>query len=514
MSKTFDGIDTPFIRLQQETSPSKVSIFLGDNTTSGIYFMADGTVGITNLGIDALVFNSTGMNVNSNISSIGDFECRNLKMSVVGSNNFQEANYIGASYDSDNAKTVYFTYFDSPRLNGSFMPSASYNVFIAGPPSSGLATFSLYVNSGAVYMGGSLNLVGPLQFGSSSKISINCSPNNNLTYTLPDVGTNANFLLSSSTGGQILNAASFSGTTIKGGIVSFSTDTSSILNYGSSNTIHLNYFAAPTISSSAASLASNVYIAGPPSGATTSYSLLVNTGTSQFGGPALFRNAANSIGFINDSTTGISYNSAGSYSLVANGTTTATVNSSGLTIGSSRSLNFTGQLLMQLSGVSHFSLSASGLATIANGYPGAITSTVSVRGTVAGTGFSTTAVTLSLYYFPLGGKCYYTVIASGTSTLLKTGAAPSASNYLTITFSDFTSITSAFLTGVVGTYTSTSVSTTKNIALNGYTYGTGVSANSIIMVFPTNSTLVSGNLWTGTTQTLTAFFSGIIFADK
>ena len=514
MSKSFDGVDATIIKIKNN-SETQTAICNQDSTPYGIYFKADGTLGFINSNSEMMSIGSSGLNISAPVTSSSDFEMRNLRLSISGCSDPVGASYISSQTSMSNKGSSYSTYFAAPRISGSFIPDFSHNIYIEDAPNSGVYTYALYVNSGTTYFGGQLILNSSrnqLQFGNTKSISLTCSPQNNLIYTIPDIGANANFIMSTSNGGQILNAASVSGLTIKGGIVSFGTDTTTITNYGTSNTIYLNYFAAPAIGNSAPSVAANVYIAGSPSGAATSYSLLINSGTAQFGGSAIFKNGANSIGFVGDSGTGISYQGLGSYSLNSSSTPVAGISATSLNMY--QAVNFSSQFMMQLAGSPHFALSSDGLATVANGYPGSISSTVSVKGTVAGTGFNTSTVSINVYYFPLGGKCYYVVISSGTGTSLKTGGSPSSSNFLTVTFSNFTTVNSAFLSGTAGTYSDTTSSTAKNITLSGYTYGSGVSANSIIMVFTTNSTLISGNLWTGTTKSLTVFISGIIFADK
>ncbi len=510
MSKTVPGLSAEYVSFYQTGTTSAPSIRHADSNSTGLY-LTPTTLGITQSSANSMVFAAGKIAVSSPLESSSTIAATNLKLTIAGSSNPAQSNYFEAAATTSSTDPLYFTYLAAPRVSGPFMASHSYTLYIAGPPSSGAMPHSFYVNSGTSHFGGPVAICGSLTFLSIGKINIECNPLSTLTYTIPDVGTNAGFIMSSSSGGQVITASTATGSIVKGAILRYGEDGGSFVNGMSGNTVYSTYFAAPTLTNAFASEAATIYVSGPPSGTvSTAYSVLVGGGASQFRG----RVDVSSLGFVGDPTTGISWNSIGSYSMTSAGAQTMTVDSSGVALAANKALNFGGPLLMKLAGTPHFALDVTGLATIADGYPGSISGSVSIRGTVSGTGFNTTPITVPVYYFPLGGKAYFIVISNGTSTAWKTAGNPANSNYITITFSSFATVVAAYLTGCIGTTSTSTAATVKNIVLDGYMSGTAPVANSVIMVFPVNSALLASNLWSGSNQALTIGVSGIIFADK
>lgn len=510
MSKTVSGLNAEYISFYQNGTISVPSIRHAESTLNGIY-LTTSTLGITQDGADSMKFASGKITVSNPFESSSTISATNLKLSISGNSVSTQANYFGATAVTTSTDPLYFTYMAAPKVSGPFMSSYSCTLYIAGPPSAGADSHSLCIAAGESHFGGPVIIEDSLTFCSIGKINIKCAPVSTLTYTIPDVGSNSSFILSSSTGGQVITASSSIGNTVKGAILRLGEDKGTIMNGVSGNSVYATYFAAPVLTNALAGRAATLCVSGPPTGTVaTGYSVIVDGGNSHFAG----RVDVNSLGFVDDTATGINWNSIGSFSMKSMGTPITTVNSNGVNIAAAKSIDFSGPLLMRLAGTPHFSLDSTGLATIADGYPGSISRSVSIRGTVAGTGFSTTPILIPVYYFPLGGKAYLIVISNGTSTTWKTAGNPAVSNYITITFSGFVSINSLLLTGIVGTTSTSTSATAKNIALSGYLTGTAPVANSAIMVFPVNSALLASNLWAGSNQALSIYVSGIIFADK
>ena len=505
MSKTVSGLNAEYISFYEDGSAADLSI-LGPSGNSGIFMTMTGAAGFANAGICSLLVGVAEIDIYNPIVSSSRISCSNMTVNILGSASKDQCNYFSAACTTGSTNPVFFTYLDAPVMDCTFVPSHTYTLYVAGPPSSGVATFSVYVNSGSSYFGGGIitNQI------AMNKILISGNSSSGVVYTIPDAGTNANFVLSNSASGQMIRTSYLSSSFAKGGIMSFGKDGDVIPNIVSGSTVHLNYFAGVSFSANSPALSSTVCIASQPLGSTVGYAFMVLSGTSQFSGLI----ELNSLGFINDNTTGLSYNSMGAFSCISQGAPVARFTADGITMPADKSLNFTNTLNMSLAGISHFSINPAGLPKIANGYVAKLTSAVSVKATVAGTGFSTTSSTLPIYYFPLGGKAYYVVISSDTSNTWKTGGTPSSSNYLSITFFDFAIINAISFEGTVGTYNTGTVATTKHVSLKGYMSGSGILNNSIVMVFPVSSALATSNLWTGTLQPLTGYFTGIIFADK
>lgn len=283
------------------------------------------------------------------------------------------------------------------------------------------------------------------------------------------------------------------------------------------NPAYFTYLAAPAVSGSfIPSTSYTLYIADAPALGTSKYAMYVGAGTSGFAAQVAGSSSATlstpAYSFLGDLTTGIGYTSSGAFRFVSGGAAVSSLASTGLTLESTKVLNFAGEVLVQRGGVSHLAMDSTGLMTIANGYAGNVTtSTVSLaRSTISATTFPAGPVTANLDYFPLGGKSYY-VNVSYTGWAIP-GTLNTGLVRMDITFTPFTTITFANLTGIFASQVASPTSTTINVTLP--THSVLVTAPNVVTVEASvASTLAGGQTWRSG-NTLTVHVTGIIIADK
>lgn len=320
----------------------------------------------------------------------------------------------------------------------------------------------------------------------------------------------------SSSSGTTLSKLSLTGT---GGILSTTATVyvAPSLVTTNTNAAYFTYLNAPSVSGSfIPSAAYTLYVAGAPSIGTSKYALYVATDASGFAGQILGSSSTNlstpAHSFIGDASTGIGYSTTGAYNLVSSGALIAGISSTGLSIASTKAINFGGEVTINRAGTSHFVLDSTGLATIANGYAGNVTTaTVSLaRGTLSQTSFPAGPVTANIDYFPLGGKTYYVqitytgwaIIATYSSGLLR----------MNITFTPFTTVDSANLIGLFASNAPAPSATTVNVHLECRSM-LRTAPNVITMETSASSGLSGGHTWRNN-NTLTVYVHGTIIADK
>lgn len=189
-----------------------------------------------------------------------------------------------ASTGFSGANNYFFTYLATPITSGSTTGTAS-TLYIAGAPSGATTAYSLNVAAGNSNFGGAISASGIVATSNATSAS---STTTGALKSAGGLGVVENAYIGGTlnvTGNANINGSvdilGAGGTTISSGTLYIAPASTALTG---ANNYYFTYLATPTTTGSTSGTASTLYIDGPPSGATTSYTIHAANGISRFGG--------------------------------------------------------------------------------------------------------------------------------------------------------------------------------------------------------------------------------------